>query len=84
MHGGMKKGWLGREVQLEKQIRARLERALKATFKTSAFSCVIFVTRINMTRIVFTDQNSGTTGKRVKLSWETSEEPEKVTLMTQW
>lgn len=45
-----------------------------------AFRRVVFVTRIHTIRIGFSGQNSGTSGKGVKLSWETSGEPEKFTL----
>lgn len=64
------------------QIRVRLESALKAICKSSAFSCVSFVTRTNIIRIVFSEQNSETTGKGVKFSWKMRKESEKVTLMT--
>lgn len=67
-------------VQLEEQIGARLEKASEATFKSYTFSCVTFVAKINMVRIVlfraaFRRPLGGTT-----LSWEISREPENVTV----
>lgn len=67
-------------VQVEEQIGARLEKASKATFKSYSFSCVTFVAKINMVRIVlfraaFRRPLGGTT-----LSWEISREPENVTV----
>lgn len=83
----MKKVWLEGGSATEGTDWSQVGEGLEGHIQESsclvlvALHCVVFLTRIiNMIRIGFSEQNSGTSRKGVKLRLEMSGEPEKFTL----
>lgn len=86
LRGSMKKVWLEGGSATGGADWSQVGEGLEGHIQESsclvlvAFRCVVFLTRINMIGIGFSEQNSGTSRKGVKLHLEMSGEPEKFTL----